>query len=324
MKKYPSIEQFRQVVRQIRQRHDFKGKDELGNAVYSHTAPYPTISFVGTVKLHGTNAGIVKYTDRVEFQSRERVLSDLADNAGFHAAMRKLSDVIAGLFKDISFTEYAAIYGEWCGGNIQPGVAIAGLPKMFVIFGLQVDGMWIELPEDLHYNDASIYNIKQFPSITVDIDFNQPELIQNKLIEHTLAIEECCPVGQYFGVNGVGEGIVFTQLGDPSVQFKSKGEKHSVSKVTKLNAVDVERLASMNAVIDATVTENRLLQGLSSLRDVLGRDLSTKDTGSFISWIMKDIEKEDLDVVEASGFSVKDLGKGVATKARIWFLVQDL
>jgi len=73
MKKYNSIEQFRNVIRKVKENHDYQGKDESGNAIYSHTSDYPTIKFRGTVKIHGTNAAVVKYKsdERIEFQSRE-------------------------------------------------------------------------------------------------------------------------------------------------------------------------------------------------------------------------------------------------------------
>lgn len=84
MKKFPSIEQLRSVVRTVKTQHDYQGKDDNGEAVYSHTSNYPTLKFQGTVKLHGTNASIVKYKDgRLEYQSRERVLSLEQDNANF-------------------------------------------------------------------------------------------------------------------------------------------------------------------------------------------------------------------------------------------------
>ena len=207
MKKYPSIEQFRNVIRTVKSNHDYKGKDEEGKAIYKHTENYPTLKFKGTVKLHGTNAGIVNYGDRIEFQSRERVLSLNEDNAGFMTAMSVKN--LDFLFEKFKPTEYVAIYGEWCGGNVQKGVAINGLEKMFVIFGVMVDDNWVDLPTDLHKNEIGIYNILQFPTYEIDIDFNNPETIQNKLIEMTISVEDECPVGKYFGVSGIGEGIVY-------------------------------------------------------------------------------------------------------------------
>ena len=233
------------------------------------------------MKLHGTNAGIVKYSDgRLEFQSRERVLSLEEDNANFMAEMMKVD--LSFLFSNIQFNEYCAVYGEWCGGNIQKGVAINGLQKMFVIFGIKADDNWVELPLYLHNNQNNIYNILQFPTYEVEIDFNNPELVQNKIIEMTIAVEECCPVGKFFGKEGVGEGIVFTAEISQDLKFKSKGEKHSVTKVKKLNPIDTEVMNSINEFVDSVVTENRLEQGITFFKEN-NIEVDSKNTGKFLS-----------------------------------------
>lgn len=81
MKKFPSIEQFRHVIRHVKVNHDFKGVGENGDAVYRHDSPYPTLTFTGTVKIHGTNAAIVKHSSgEIQYQSRENVLSLTKDS----------------------------------------------------------------------------------------------------------------------------------------------------------------------------------------------------------------------------------------------------
>lgn len=204
MKKFPSIEQFRNVIRSVKERHDYKGKDELGEfPLYRHDTPYPTLTFSGTVKLHGTNASVVLYKDgHIEYQSRENVLSLTKDNAGFMLNMS--GKKIDFLFDGIEFEDYIAVYGEWCGQGIQKGVAISELPKMFVIFGCKVDGKWIEF--ERFDNEQGIYNINQFPTYSIDIDFNQPELAQNTLVELTMDVEKECPVGKYFGISTIPSG----------------------------------------------------------------------------------------------------------------------
>jgi len=329
MKKYPSIEQFRNVIKSVKAIHDYKGKDEEGKAIYQHTENYPTLNFKGTVKLHGTNASIVAYTDyrivpvsepflfALEFQSRERVLSPENDNAGFMNAMMEVD--LSFLFDNIKFEDYCAIYGEWCGGNIQKGVAINGLNKMFVIFGIMVDDVWVELPKDLHRNENGIYNILQFPTYEVDIDFNAPELVQNKIIEMTVAVEECCPVGKFFGKEGVGEGIVFTCTTNQELKFKSKGEKHSASKVKTLNPINVEAMASINEFIEMAVSENRLEQGITFLKENL-LEVDAVNTGQFLGWVVRDVLKEEGDTLLASGLNEKKVKNAIVNKARIWFL----
>ncbi|HBD93219.1 MAG TPA: hypothetical protein DC057_03510 [Spirochaetia bacterium] len=317
MKKYPSIEQFRNVIRDVRYAHDYKGKDENGKAIYLHTDNYPTLKFKGTVKLHGTNSAIVKYSDgRLEFQSRERLLSLEQDNAGFMAAM--IPKDLRFLFI-LPFNEYIAVYGEWCGGNIQKGIAINGLEKMFVIFGIKVDDNWIDLPKYLYSNLQGIYNILQFKTFEIEIDFNNPELVQNKIIEMTISVEECCPVAKHFGKEGIGEGIVFTCVTNQDLKFKSKGEKHSASKVKVLNTVDVEAMANINEFVELAVTENRLEQGISFFNEN-NIEIDAKNTGQFLGWIVKDILKEEKDTLEASGLDEKKVKNAIVIKARIWFL----
>lgn len=318
MKKYPSIEQFRNLIRDVRNNHDYQGKDEEGNPIYQHKTNYPTLKFQGTVKLHGTNSGIAKYSDgRIEFQSRQRVLTLDKDNAGFMAAM--MNKDLSFLFNGLSFKDYAVVYGEWCGGNIQKGVAINGLEKMFVIFGIKVDDVWVELPKDLYDNINGIYNILQFRTYDIEIDFNHPELVQNEIIEMTTAVEECCPVGKFFNKEGVGEGIVFTCTTNQDLKFKSKGEKHSASKVKKLNTVDTESMGSINEFIELAVTENRLEQGISYFKEN-NIEVDVKNTGQFLGWIVKDVLKEEKDTLVASGLDEKKVKNVIVNKARIWFL----
>ena len=318
MKKYPSIEQFRNIIRKVRTTHDYQGCDDVGDAIYQHIEKYPTLVFQGTVKLHGTNASVVKHSDgRVEFQSRERVLSLEEDNAGF--MMEMVSKDLEFLFSRFDFKEYVAIYGEWCGGNIQKSVAINGLDKMFVIFGIMVDGVWVELPRDLYANRIGIYNILQFPTYEVEIDFNTPELAQNTIIEMTISVEEMCPVGKFFGKEGVGEGIVFTCTTNQELKFKSKGEKHSSSKVKTLNPIDVEAMASINEFVDMAVSENRLEQGISFFKEN-NIEIDIKNISQFLGWVVRDVLKEEADTLLESGLDDKKVKNAIVNKARLWFL----
>ena len=313
MIKFPSIEQFRNVIREVRTNHDYQGKNEFDEPVYRHLSEYPVIDFFGTVKLHGTNAAIVKYKDRIDFQSRERVLSLTSDNAGFMLSMK--SKELDFLFTDLEFEDHIAIYGEWCGHGIQNGVAISELPKMFVIFAWKIDGEWINIQR--FDPDQGIYDIAAFPTYNMTIDFNNPEEAQNRLIELTELVERECPVGKHFGVYGVGEGIVWHNA-DRRYIFKVKGEKHSSSKVKTLATVDTEMISSMNEFVDYALTENRLQQGLTKLQE-MGKEVSQKYTGDYLRWIVGDIMKEEEDTIVTNGFDPKKLNPIISNKARVWF-----
>lgn len=316
MIKYPSIEQFRNVIRTVRERHDYQGKSETGEPIYQHDSPYPTIKFTGTTKLHGTNAAIVLYKDGpLRFQSRERRLTLTHDNAGFMLAM--MGKQLEFLFEGISFNKSITIFGEWCGQGIQKGVAISQLPKMFVIFGCKVDDEWVRFTKS--DPNQLIFNINDFPNWEIDIDFNNPELSQNQLIEWTLEVETECPVGKAFGVTGVGEGIVFSaDWNGTRLAFKSKGEKHSASKVKTIAAVDVDQINSINEFVDYVLTESRLNQGMDKLKE-LGKEVNQKSTGDFLRWIVNDVFKEEQDTIVENQLDPKKLNSALSNKARVWF-----
>jgi len=343
MIKFPSIEQFRNVVRHVKTHARYVGKDQSGEPIFDASIPIPTLKFKGTTKLHGTNAGVVyNYaTDSFHYQSRERVLTLDQDNAGFMLYMKQyncdliLRDIanqaIFEVYHGNKYISHVAIFGEWCGGNIQKGVAISGLPKMFVIFAVKIifdgedESMYLPIDEfDIHHSDDKIFNIDTFGSHFIDIDFNHPELAQNKMIELTIAVEDECPVGKYFGQEGVGEGIVWTCItpnwNDSGTWFKVKGEKHSVSKVRTLAAVDVEAVQAVADFVAATVTENRLEQALRNLVDEQLKPFEMKSMGDFIRWVFNDIMKEEMDTMIASQIDPKKLGGPIANIARPWFI----
>ena len=330
---FPSINQFRNVVQHVRRKASFRGLDDAGEAILDHAAKPPTLSFCGTVKLHGTNAAVVFSPTGVTFQSRERVLSETSDNAGFYAHMIQHHSALWLLYETLveasgkTFGEdpTIAVYGEWCGGNIQKGVGISGLPKMFVVFAVQINGEWFnEALPSFTSKEASIYSIYQFPKWFMTIDFEQPEAKQNLLGTLTQAVEDECPVGKHFGQAGVGEGIVWRCVEDPSsdLWFKVKGEKHSASKVKTLAAVDVEAAETIREFITQVVTPARLQQGLQNLVNEQGKPFDMTSIGDFIRWIHGDVVKEESDTMEASGIDAKKIGGPIAQAAKRWYVEQ--
>lgn len=227
---FPSIEQYRTVIKTVRD-----------NCSY-HNLPLPVLFFNGTVKLHGTNASVVyDVKDNLVYaQSRSRVLSLVNDNAGFCQWFESNKFLFQEWLKSIAKSEfrYISVYGEWCGGNIQRGVGICQLSKMFVVFAIRFTNLndegnpvsiWnmddIVVPE----NDIGLYSINKFSNYQIKIDFNCPEEAQNQLINITEGVEAECPVAKYFGVSGIGEGVVWhTSFNNNTLLFKVKGERHVI------------------------------------------------------------------------------------------------
>ena len=304
--------------------------DNEGVPVMNRNAPMPTVTFKGTVKLHGTNAGVSFNKDGIHPQKRSSNCSLTKDNAGFAYFVEQNKEWFTENLELLSnyymHPDTVTLYGEWCGGNIQKGVGICNLPKMFVIFGLKVtkndEGRWVNhnwahLRDDL---PEGIYNIEQFKTFELDIDFNNPQLSQNKLIEITEAVEAQCPVAGALGAEGIGEGVVWTgEYKGQTHKFKVKGEKHSSSKVKVLAEVDFEKLNSIDKFIDYAVTENRLNQAIEQVFTANNEEPDIKQMGVFIRWVYTDVVKEEIDTMLESGIQPKEIGKAVGNKSRQWF-----
>lgn len=50
---YPSIVRFKDVIRKVKETHDYKGKDENGDPIFLKDTPYPILKFRGRIKIHG-------------------------------------------------------------------------------------------------------------------------------------------------------------------------------------------------------------------------------------------------------------------------------
>jgi len=331
MIKFPKIGQFRDVVSFVRKQNDFKGFNEEGQSIFNHDTLYPKLTFTGTPKLHGTNSSVVYSKSKdIIYQSRNNEITVLKDNAGFAAFMSGISieakQVLLNVFNKHICSTFV-YFGEFCGNGIQKGVAIEKLPKMFVIFNFKKDDDWL-LPvfteDELSIlNKNKIYSILQFESYEMEIDFEHPELAQNKLKELTNQVENECPVGKYFGILGTGEGIVWKNKYDlsPKYWFKVKGMKHSSSKVKTLASVNVEKVNNIQEFVEMTVTESRLEQGLSILKEQ-GKEIHRKNTGEFLKWIVSDIISEELDTLTKNNLCAKDVTSELSKKARIFWLSQ--
>ncbi len=334
--KFPSIEQFRNVVSNINRQANYVGKDELDEPIYDESLPKPTLKFTGTVKLHGTNAAVCgNAVDGLWVQSRENIISPGKDNAGFAQFVAVNENFFVIMISEIATLHHIdtgnntiSIYGEWVGKGIQSGVAISNLDKSFFIFGIKVSpfdetipAYWVSC-NGFSFPENRIYNVYDYPTYEIEIDFNTPQLSQNKIIDMTIEVEDCCPVAKAFGFEGVGEGIVFTtEMPDGTRHmFKSKGEKHSKSKVKVLREVDEDKINSAMKVAVMVTPSWRLEQMLAETFDTLnGGKLSRTRLGDYLKAVMNDVIKEDLDLITHTGLEIKDIAKNVSDIAKQYF-----
>jgi hypothetical protein len=336
---YPKIPQFRTVVSTISKMIAFVGLDDNGDAMYDPTIKKPTLTFKGTVKIHGTNASFCfNSTDGFWAQSRKNVITVGQDNAGFAMFCETNKVVLSGLLDkvinkhQIDTKEFTvSIYGEWAGGSIQKNVGVAQLEKAFYMFGIKVskpsdpDFVNYWLPSgDYRFESDKIWNITEFETYEVDIDFNMPKLAQNKMLELTTAVGDECPVAKHFGVSGIGEGIVWEiEFKGTTHRFKTKDDRHAgKSKIKTIKKVDNVRLQKIMDTANEVTPVWRLNQMFNEVTNN-GENIDRKLLSDYIRMVIRDVLEEDLDIIAKAELEPKDINKYVSQYAREYFFEQE-
>lgn len=356
LRTYSSIGQFRHVVEKVRRRAEYVGRNAADEPLYDAQRAKPTIAFQGTVKLHGTNAGIDFDLNEGTFRakSRERYLTVEDDNHGFcawmesHEGQLELNALMQVLRQQTiyvsltGFTGVCRVYGEWCGNRVNGKTGIGTLPNRWVVFGVSLDipalgtldqsgykGVWWNLApianelqrvSPLHA-ERKLFFISDYPTFTLSIDFNEPESALDRLEELTLAVEANCPVAQAMGSQGIGEGIVWASdtQDHGHLVFKTKGMKHKGTKNARIVQVAPEVIESLDAFTAAVLTESRLEQGYDLIVANHGR-VTEDHIGAFLKWIGQDVLKEESDTLEVSGLERKQVMGRINNNAKKWLL----
>lgn len=274
---FPAIGEFRKVIKYI---HEYCN--------YHRLVTKPTLRFLGTVKLHGSNASIVlQRGGSIYAQCREHVLNEEQRLNGFYDFVEATRAFWQGLLEGVlaqpehAKTDTIVLYGEWCGGPINRNIAITDLPQMFVLFKLksQVAGivkqddveqpgyvstyhplaalhqLWlthISSSEDERVT-STVYSVSQFDQYVITVDFNSPQEMQNRLGDITNAVEKQCPAGRYFGRDGVGEGVVWSVFEPNDLPFRTDNLMFKV-KGQKHSDTNVKVLATVDV---ETITSHR-------------------------------------------------------------------
>lgn len=299
MFKYPSTPQYRDFVKDT--------KDKV----------HP-LDLIGTIKLHGTNAS-VQLPECLPF-SRNNGLNIENDNFGFAKFVHENKEEFDKIYQQIASqiilvsTDTLVIYGEWAGKGIQQKVAISELPRTFYVFNIKVitkydDHYWLK---DFKIHSQIIKSIRDYPTFYLKYNPNAPEDLLEVLEALTLSVEEECPVSKAHGIEGIGEGIVWSTYfknGD-MLNFKVKGSKHSKDLKTRRLMTTPESVEGLEALVELILTTERLDKIFSEGK------YTRAETGTFIKDVISDVFKEESDVVEKSGIAGKSLSNALIYKTK--------
>jgi len=270
----------------------------------------PTLTFVGSEKLHGENMAICYSEGEMWVQGRRQVRTLLGDQNGmahFVEERKKLftelfMQIITELFEGRITNKTIVLDAEWAGGNIQKGnAACSGTDKAVYLFDYFriVDNITEEVEFvstlDLHIQqDVQIYKMADFGKYTIQLDFNKPKQCEEQLNELALKIEEHSPIAEYFKKpDNVGEGVyLYSEYKEELLRLKAKGEKHGGKpkqpREPKQKLTDEQTKALLD-LADKVTPVWRITQGITETNAT-----EVKHVGALIGWVIQDIKKEEV------------------------------
>jgi hypothetical protein len=273
--------------------------------------------------------------DQLFVNQRNRILDEEQDNCGFCAFINSRKESINKIIAKIREitkcepNDIIMIAGEICGSNIQKNVAIAELPKMFVIFDIKINDKWVDfsLFSDIKDEDNNIYNILRAPTYELMVDTQDLQKTFKELNELTVQVNNQCPFAKTFGIDGIGEGLVFKckDIRTSRLWFKVKGDDHCGKsckpKVLKNTKMDSPLSKELYDFIEMTVTDARLNQGIEYLNE-MQLDIIPKNTSAFIKWIADDIFDEEIDKINELDIIESVIKREICKEASLWYKTQ--
>jgi len=353
MIKFPKITDFISTVKNIRFMAQYNGQDEINKAIIDYNTPLPSnLKYHATEKIHGTNAG-VSYNNKLGYwvQSRNNILTIERDNAGCYLFSMKRKSNFINIINNLAEyynidldVDIITIFFEFAGGNIQSYSALSNYDdKVAIIFShfkvspiveevnghttkysQLYNGRW-ESTKAYNDNENSIYNINNFKSYEGVIDVNDINKSVAEFNNIIAKLEDNSPVGQSFGIDGnIGEGVVVSLIyNNRLIRFKVKGSKHSKSKVKTLTPVDDKlEQRKIDFCNKFTCTPERLEQFYQQLLHENNNDISMKNFGSYIKYVMKDIAVEECDNLIENELNMKMINKYAVGMIKSYYVDQ--
>jgi hypothetical protein len=332
---FKSIDNFKRIISNMK--WDYK----------QETLPIVTATL--TEKIHGTNGGYsYSNPDGGWFQSRDNILGPDKDNAKCYSKNKPIEETWKSLALflakayDIDLNEKViTLFFEWAGTKIKKGSACSGLEKRAILFEYfkvsdlnyvdkeeEVMGQWFPTKIEgtwVSANDSLIFNVMNYKTWKVDIDFEQPSAGLDKMLKILDEVEACSPLGKAMGQeNNIGEGMVVTLPRGSTIQrFKIKGTKHSKSKVKITIPIDPIKEKQTYDFIHNKACVNWRLEQMWD--EVFGLDNEKqqpdiKFLGDFLKVLFNDIQKEESETIKDLELNVKNINPTIAKFAKIWFI----
>ncbi len=286
------------------------------------------VTYRAKVKLHGKCAGVQRLADgTLEAQSREVVLTPQEDMDGF--AKWALAQAWEGL------PVGTVLFGEWCGPKVQKGTAINKIPeRIFAVFGARqvTDGQHdppVAEPAELEKLAAGVRGAYVLPwhGEPIEFDWQGDEESLSKIVNlinaSVEAVETCDPWAKdIFGVEGTGEGLVYTPVACEkelkyAPMFKAKGEKYRVIKSHKAVRLAPEVVQNIDLLVKMILPDPRLEQGITATGKA-----EIMNIGEFIKWVIGDVRKEAKIELAANGITFEQASKALMVRARNWYIAE--
>jgi len=305
------------------------------------------ITFKAKVKLHGSNFGVALCGDEIRAQSR----SQFIDRNGMGRIVFEKNEAYWKSLVVPGGHQAFTVFGEYCGKGVQKGVALAQLNSVFMaVFGIDIGGRLVVEPAEIEAFLTKNGTVKLPSDVlvlpwyekTFEMDLRQEVVEKMVDVEKVLEqidvevrkIDSLDPWVQHvFKVTGPGEGLVLYPVslleqvesvpeyhtiardtfGD--VAFKAKGEKHRVVSASKSVTIAPEKASGAEDFAKLMCPEPRLEQGASTVGgydNTLIRD--------FLTWIIKDVQKEGQHELEASKLTWRDVTGPINKLASAWYL----
>lgn len=294
----------------------------------------PKVTYRAKIKLDGTNGAVQIFPNgQVAVQSRTQIITPESDNMGFAAWVGENIN----FFAKLAGANHITIFGEWCGKGIQKRTAISKIDrKIFVIFAIQFGGLEGKIarleirPEKIteflpHHPDIFVLPFYGEPIVLEFGNRQQLLCVIERLNQMVDQVETVDPwVQETFGIEGLGEGLVFypesgelaERLSYAELLFKAKGEKHKVVNTKEPVQFDPEVAKNVEEFVRLFVTEARLEQGVT---EVCSGHFEMSQMGAFLQWFNADVQKESIAELEVAGLTWKDVGKAVMKAAKEWY-----